>query len=356
VLYHDFSYTQVKTSLDCVTSAATLRLPSPTDLQPLLFPSASITDPSLPPSALIDYLDTLPTVRQQLSGAPIESSCDPIVGGTVTLPSTIDSPVVHVTTVPSLYAETITHYILTIPESVALSVVESSMLVPSVSGTRSLVGSRPTPSLPTSNQLTSLTLGPESQAPGVSLIESTQKISTPSSPPFASRPIGTTATTSFDLAFPSTDLSVLFPSQSRDLSFRHTGHQMTASAASMTPSVSFDAPRADGTTATTVLPFPESVATSSQSSNLVLSSASVYEQNAVVETKTITLIDPGRGPAPHGPATQSGSAVRNSTTVAATTSTIIQSSDANDPDSRIGDLGRALAGLLLFAFLLTVLI
>jgi hypothetical protein len=48
--------------------------------------------------------------------------------------------------------------------------------------------------------------------------------------------------------------------------------------------------------------------------------------------------------------------VRNSTTVAATTSTIIQSSDANDPDSRIGDLGRALAGLLLFAFLLTVLI
>lgn len=97
--------------LACITSVGRLDLPSPTNLAPIIFPAASVTNSSLPPTALIQYLDTLSTVREQLSGTPVGSSCDPIVGGTMTLPQGTNAPVVYLTTVPYLYVETITHHV-----------------------------------------------------------------------------------------------------------------------------------------------------------------------------------------------------------------------------------------------------
>lgn len=85
-----------------------------------------MTNPSLPPTALIQYLNTLPTVREQLSGTPIGSSCDPVVGGTTTLPQGTDAPVVHLTTVPYLYVETITHHVSFNPPNATSTLVEIS--------------------------------------------------------------------------------------------------------------------------------------------------------------------------------------------------------------------------------------
>lgn len=86
-------------------------MPSPTNHSPLIFPQASITVQGLPPVALISYLDTLPTVTEQLSGT-IASSCDPIVGSTVT-PKTVNQNDNQPTTVAQLdgnSATTSTHY------------------------------------------------------------------------------------------------------------------------------------------------------------------------------------------------------------------------------------------------------
>ena len=98
-------------SSECVDTTEEVRLPSPTNHSPLIFPQASITVQGLPPVALISYLDTLPTVTEQLSGT-IASSCDPIVGSTVT-PKTVNQNDNQPTTVAQLdgnSATTSTHY------------------------------------------------------------------------------------------------------------------------------------------------------------------------------------------------------------------------------------------------------
>ncbi|KAF3031281.1 hypothetical protein E8E12_001175 [Didymella heteroderae] len=122
VWYNDFSYTQVRTEDDaCVTAAGRLNLPSPTALASVIFPAASITNPTEPPSALVGWLNDLPTVKEQLSGVPIKSSCDPIVAGTTTLPSMTDAPVEYLTTVTSLYKDTVTHRVTKMSSSLAQS-------------------------------------------------------------------------------------------------------------------------------------------------------------------------------------------------------------------------------------------
>ncbi|KAF3030297.1 hypothetical protein E8E12_000489 [Didymella heteroderae] len=126
VWYNDFSYTQVRTEDDaCVTAAGSLNLPSPTALASVVFPAALITNPTEPPSALVGWLNDLPTVKEQLSGVPIRSSCDPIVRGTTTLPSMTDAPVQYLTTVTSLYKDTVTHRVTKISSSHAESFTSS---------------------------------------------------------------------------------------------------------------------------------------------------------------------------------------------------------------------------------------
>jgi hypothetical protein len=139
VLYQDFTYARVwiGSAGTCLTTADRLTLPSPTRLTPLLFPTASVTNPTPPPpTGLITYLINLPTVRQQLSVTAITSSCDPIVGGSLVTPLQTALPVVHVTTVFELYAETVTH------RMTALEVTSAtSLLLPttSVSGLTAVV-------------------------------------------------------------------------------------------------------------------------------------------------------------------------------------------------------------------------
>lgn len=112
VAYEGFNHIfAVPSSSECVDTTEEVRLPSPTNYSPLIFPQASITVQGLPPVALISYLDTLPTVTEQLSGT-VASSCDPIVGSTVT-PKTVNQNDNQPTTVAQLdgnSATTSTHY------------------------------------------------------------------------------------------------------------------------------------------------------------------------------------------------------------------------------------------------------
>lgn len=114
VAYIDFSHIfVVPVSTGCLTATEKLVLPSPTDFAPLIFPSASVSESGKPPSTLISYLNSLPTVLVQLSGTPIGSSCDPIVGGTTTAQvASTAVGVVSVTSVPAIDAVTSTHYSL----------------------------------------------------------------------------------------------------------------------------------------------------------------------------------------------------------------------------------------------------
>ena len=139
VLYQDFTYARVRigSAGTCLTTGDRLSLPSPTRLEPLLFPTASVTNPTPPPPAgLITYLINLPTVRQQLSVTAITSSCDPIVGGSLVTPLQTVLPVVQVTTVFELYAETVTHRI-TAPE--LASATSLSLPMTSLSGLTAVV-------------------------------------------------------------------------------------------------------------------------------------------------------------------------------------------------------------------------
>jgi len=114
VAYIDFSHIfAVPVSTGCLTATEKLVLPSPTDFAPLIFPSASVSESGKPPSTLISYLNSLPTVLVQLSSTPIGSSCDPIVGGTTTAQvASAAVGVVSVTSVPAIDAVTATHYSL----------------------------------------------------------------------------------------------------------------------------------------------------------------------------------------------------------------------------------------------------
>ena len=114
VAYIDFSHIfAVPVSTGCLTATEKLVLPSPTDFAPLIFPSASVSESEKPPSTLISYLNSLPTVLVQLSGTPIGSSCDPIVGGTTTAQvASTAVGVVSLISVAVLDAATSTHYSL----------------------------------------------------------------------------------------------------------------------------------------------------------------------------------------------------------------------------------------------------
>ena len=121
VAYEGFNHIfAVPSGSECVDTTEEVRLPSPTNHSPLIFPQASITVQGLPPVALISYLDTLPTVTEQLSGT-IASSCDPIVGSTVT-PKTVNQNDNQPTTVAQLdgnSATTSTHYTVAAIDTVA---------------------------------------------------------------------------------------------------------------------------------------------------------------------------------------------------------------------------------------------
>jgi len=111
VAYIDFSHIfAVPVSTGCLTATEKLVLPSPTDFASLIFPSASVSESGKPPSTLISYLNSLPTVLVQLSGTPIGSSCDPIVGGTTPQVVSTAVGVVSLTSVPAIDAAISTHY------------------------------------------------------------------------------------------------------------------------------------------------------------------------------------------------------------------------------------------------------
>jgi hypothetical protein len=119
-MYNALSYTVVTpSSTTCLATSGILLLPTPTELNPLIFPESSIADEAVPPS-FIEYLDSLPTVHQQLLGASIGFECVPFVGGTSTATLVKNQTTVHYTTIPAFFAET-TSFAIPAPYSFKLS-------------------------------------------------------------------------------------------------------------------------------------------------------------------------------------------------------------------------------------------
>jgi hypothetical protein len=100
--YTDFSrlYLAPESSTSvCSSTSSQLVLPAPTDFENLIYPASETPGPSLPPAALIDYLNAQPTIIAQLSGSTIGQSCDPIAGGIAApLTSTVATEVVYTST------------------------------------------------------------------------------------------------------------------------------------------------------------------------------------------------------------------------------------------------------------------
>jgi hypothetical protein len=106
-MYNVLSYTVVTpSSTTCLATSGILLLPSSTELEPLIFPENSMTDAAVPPTSFIEYLNSLPTVQQQLLGASIGFECDPFVGGTSMATLVKNQTTMHYTTIPAFFAET----------------------------------------------------------------------------------------------------------------------------------------------------------------------------------------------------------------------------------------------------------
>ncbi|KAF1921483.1 hypothetical protein BDU57DRAFT_535136 [Ampelomyces quisqualis] len=76
--FNRFSVTPLPSA--CQTSNLSLALPSPTIWKPLVVVESEIPNPTLVAPTIIEYLNTLETVRAQLGG-PIDGvACDPVVG------------------------------------------------------------------------------------------------------------------------------------------------------------------------------------------------------------------------------------------------------------------------------------
>ena len=71
-----------------IQTSSVLLYPTPTDWSSLIYPINAIQTPSIPPPALINYLNNQPQFLAELGGTTIGSECDPIVG-TVAPASTI---------------------------------------------------------------------------------------------------------------------------------------------------------------------------------------------------------------------------------------------------------------------------
>jgi len=82
----------------CQASVTALTLPTPTDWADLIYPANDTPGPSLPPSALINFLNEQPTIIAQLSGTPIGQSCDPIVGALASPTAVLSGDVQYTTT------------------------------------------------------------------------------------------------------------------------------------------------------------------------------------------------------------------------------------------------------------------
>ncbi|OCK78366.1 hypothetical protein K432DRAFT_406534, partial [Lepidopterella palustris CBS 459.81] len=195
VAYFDFNHlTAVPVASGCLTATEELVLPSPTDFAPLVFPSASVTQSGLPPSALITYLNSLPTVTSQLGGL-IGQSCDPIVGTTKTLTTATAQNIIQLTTVTAVVDTTSTH-VTQAQEDLPTPPVSSAASAPAPTS----VAPAPAPS--------SNTPAPPPASSAIAPVQtSILGTSAPSTPPLASSSPSAQSASSATLPTPQTSLT-----------------------------------------------------------------------------------------------------------------------------------------------------
>lgn len=112
IAYTGFSHIfQVTAVSACLSTTASLNLPVPTEYASLIYDAKDTPGPSLPPAALISYLNAQPTVIAQMGG-PIGQSCDPLVGG-------VDAPATSTAAIQVTYSST--HILAEVPGTTVIS-------------------------------------------------------------------------------------------------------------------------------------------------------------------------------------------------------------------------------------------
>jgi hypothetical protein len=360
----------------------------------MLFPVASITNPSLPPSALVNYLDSLPTVRQQLSGVPIWSSCDPIIGGTKTLASSTDSPVVYVTTVPSLYAETFTHYVsnplANTTSSTARTITPSVISVTSIARrpqtTRiSQATSSPELSTRSLNRQSSVYAGKVSTSSDTSTPLGIQSSAAKASAPLRPHPVSPISITSLSSATPRPDPATPRPDPAvpalpavSSQSYKGTGQEAivaSTSIASSSQSLTMEIPvpwtsntSGSKTNAPAPLPYASTGNTQSEFAVMSLSQSGQAQRYSMifVESGSDLVVDPASTTSTQVIATSQSNAISISSTTPQDNSTqqtvsdrpsssVVESSGVADLDSHVGRVGVALTWCLRITLLLILL-
>jgi hypothetical protein len=182
----------------CQTSTLTLALPSPTSWKPLIVVESEIPNKTLVAPTVIDYLNTLETVRAQLGGPINGVACDPIVGDPGEESTTSLGMQTSVSSVPQVGA-TVTRLVARAEPVLETStpVVTSTPLPPTsqppqTSAAPSLPPSQPsnTPLPPASSAIPQ----PSSQAPSPSVVPSSlspppPSAAPPSAPPSSAPPL-----------------------------------------------------------------------------------------------------------------------------------------------------------------------
>ncbi|KAF2259383.1 hypothetical protein CC78DRAFT_71073 [Lojkania enalia] len=187
--YEEFSYISIEPiATTCVTQTLSLTLPAPTDYAPLIIPTIAIPNPESAPPQLVDYLNSVPTVTEQLEGPIGTSACDPIVGSTRSPDTTTLPDVILVTSVPQLEGTTtITH------AEADTEPTSEAPPPPPPSSTPTPTPSTPPP-LSLSSTLEESTVEPSSDTPSTSSFAPPESSSaTSETPPFPSP--GLTSTT-----------------------------------------------------------------------------------------------------------------------------------------------------------------